>query len=458
MDVISTYSEEIKLHCGAFKASVEIYRAAVDFFINVVHCEWASVSAKRRLNERQGIVESFTIITRQRPSVPYDFASANKRFYKMPCYLRRAAINEAIGAVSSYKSRLASWESSDSKTRGRKPGFPKAGYVYPALYRGNMYKGIIGQYTAQIKVFIRNTWDWITVPLRKSDVDYIARHCMPFEDGDGVMKSRTIGAPTLQKRYRKWYLDFPIEEKVSLTEAPVKEQTIVAVDSGINNACTCSVMTSDGAVLGREFFSLPGENDCLNHAVNRIKKAQQQGNRKTPRLWAYARGINDAIAVQTANFIINTAVKYNVDAIVMEHLDTKGKKRGSKKQRLHLWKSQYVQAMVTQKAHRVGIRIAHVCAWNTSRLAFDGSGKVLRGKESNRTDGCYSICEFSTGKIYNCDLNASYNIGARYFVRELLKSLPETIRLSLEAKVPSAGKRSTCTLSTLISLNAVLTA
>jgi hypothetical protein len=41
----------------------------------------------------------------------------------------------------------------------------------------------------------------------------------------------------------------------------------------------------------------------LNHAVNRIKKAQQYGNCKMPRLWAKAKGINDDIAVKTANFI-----------------------------------------------------------------------------------------------------------------------------------------------------------
>ena len=66
--------------------------------------------------------------------------------------------------------------------------------------------------------------------------------------------------------------------------------------------------------------------------------------------------------------------------------------------------------------------------------------------------------EFSTGKIYNCDLNASYNIGARYFIREIIKSLPVTKGQQLLAKVPEAVYRSTCTLSTLISLNAELCA
>ena len=155
---------------------------------------------------------------------------------------------------------------------------------------------------------------------------------------------------------------------------------------------------------------------------------------------------------------MDTAASFHADIIVFEHLDKNGRKSGSKKQRLHMWKAEYVQNMVESKAHRKGMRISRICAWKTSRLAYDGSGEVKRGKESERTNGSYSICEFTTGKLYNCDLNASYNIGARYFIREILKSLPERERLALEAKDPAAARRSTCTLSTLISLHAVLAA
>lgn len=119
-----------------------------------------------------------------------------------------------------------------------------------------------------------------------------------------------------------------------------------------------------------------------------------------------------------------------------------------------MWRSQEVQSIVTNKAHRLGMRISHVCAWGTSRLAYDGSGTVQRGRDGGFST--YELCKFQNNKIYNCDLSASYNIGARYFVREILKSLPEKERLALEAKVPQAAKRSTCTFSTLISLNAEL--
>ena len=441
MQIYSTYSVKIKHYNSIFKDTIVVYRRAVDYFVEVCIENWDVINAFKGQNKLTHI-ETITHATKEHPNPLYDF---DRKFYKMPSYLRRGAINEAIGKVSSYKSNLANWEVADPKSRGKEPSVPKAGYVYPCMYRDNMYEQT-DTYEARIKVFIRNTWDWLTVQLKKSDVDYITRHCA----------SRKKCAPTLQKRGREWFLDFPFEEKVTLRDTAINDQIAIAVDLGINNACICSVMNSEGTIFARKFLRLTKEQDSLSHSVNRIKKVQQHGNRLTPRLWAAAKGINNHIAVETAQFIVSCAQLYDADVIVFEHLDTRGKKHGSTKQKLQLWRSQYVQKIVANKAHRLGIRISHVNAWGTSRLTFDGSGCVLRGKEADL--GSYSVCKFTNGKVYNCDLSASYNIGSRYFVREILKSLPERERLALEAEVPQAAKRSTCTLSTLISLNAVLAA
>jgi len=455
MEIHSTYSCKIKHYNHCLKETVIIYRKAVDFLIDVCVKEWADISVVKGSQAKQRYVETLVHATSKRESVPYAF---DRDFYKFPSYLLRSAISEAIGKVSSYMSNLANWNVADPATRGKKPSYPIAGHIYPCLYRDNMYERT-DLYTARIKVYIRNTWDWLTVQLKKSDADYIEKHCFPIEYDKGnstCLQSRKICAPTLQKRGKEWFLDFPVEEKVKLTESNIHDRRIVAVDLGINNACTLSVMSSDGTILGREFLSLPREQDSLNHAVNRIKKAQQHGAFRTPVLWAGAKGINERIAVLTAQFITEQAILYDADVIVFEHLDRTGRVRGSKKQKLHLWKSRYVQEMVANKAHRLGMRISHINAWGISRLAYDGSGRVLRGMEADLNS--YSVCKFQTGKTYNCDLNASYNIGARYFIREIIKSLPATARLDIEAKVPQCSKRSTCTLSTLINLNAVLSA
>ena len=432
MKIFSTYKVKIKDSHKAFGDTIDLYRKVTDFFVEICLVEWNAISQLNGKN-RNNMVEHLAIATEKYPFPKYPIP-----FYKFPVYLRRAAISEAIGKVSSYKSNLANWQ---KNPQGKEPGLPVAGYIYPAMYKDNCFVRT-GTYTARLKVWIRNTWDWIPVQLRKSDVDYIQRHC----------RSRKECIPTLRRRGKNWYLDFSFEEKVELTNKPITQQIIIGVDLGINNACTCSAMRSDGTVIGRKILSLPREKDSLNHKLNKIKKAQQHGARKMPRLWARAKGVNLDIAHKTAQFIADVAALYSADIIVFEHLDLTGKKHGSKKQKLHHWRAQAVQRIVADKAHRVGMRIRRICAWNTSALAFDGSGKVKRDEDN------YSMCTFTTGKRYHCDLSASYNIGARYFIREILKSLPAKARLGIEAKVPQCTKRTTCTLSTLISLNAELAA
>ena len=118
-----------------------------------------------------------------------------------------------------------------------------------------------------------------------------------------------------------------------------------------------------------------------------------------------------------------------------------------------MWKKNTIQRIVEHKAHKNSIRISHICAWGTSKLAYDGSGKVLRGKDADL--GTYELCKFSNDKIYNCDLSASYNIGARYFIREIQKILPAKVWSDIMAKVPECQKRTQCTYNTLLEINRV---
>ena len=322
MKILSTYKIKISSPHGAFKNTVEQYRGAVGFFIKVVLAEWTHVSKIKSSLERQGAVEKFSHKTANNPFPKYNF---DKDFYKFPSYLRRAAITEAIGKVSSYKSNYENWLKTQ---KGNEPGIPKAGRIYPAMYRDNCFVRT-GTNTAKLKVFTKNTWDWLDIKLKNTDVKYIQKHC----------KNRKECVPTLRRRGKNWYLDFAFEEEVKIQDKGLEKQVIIGVDLGINNDCVCSAMKSDGTVIGRKFLDLSREKDSLNHAINRIKKAQQHGAKRTPRLWARAKGINTNIANLTAQFIVDVALLYNADVVIFEHLDLNGKKHGSKKQKLHLWKS-----------------------------------------------------------------------------------------------------------------------
>lgn len=131
-------------------------------------------------------MERLTVTSAKRPEVKYDFG---KDFYKFSAYYRRAAIAEALGCVSSYLSRIKNWESEDIRTRGRKPSLPRAGFTSPALYRKNCYIRET-DYTASIKVWVNNTWDWVTADFRKSDADYILKHCSGRKEYVPVLRKR----------------------------------------------------------------------------------------------------------------------------------------------------------------------------------------------------------------------------------------------------------------------------
>ena len=337
---------------------------------------------------------------------------------------------------------LKNWESKGKK--GKPPKLQANRFVAPTFYKAGMYLPGEETNTAYLKLFVRNDWVWVKVRLRHTDVKYLQRywnHCTP-------------SAPTLEKRHGKYYLRFAFTESVKLNQVPVQSQRICAVDLGINSDAVCSIMDATGTVLARKFINFPGEKDQLYHVLNRIKKFQRNnGSRNTQSFWAYAKRLNNELSKKIAASIVEFAALQKADCLVFEHLDFRGQKvRGSKAQKLTLWRKNGIQDYVEHKAHRCGIRVSHVCAWNSSKLAYDGSGSVRRN-ESN-----HALAVFQTGKQYNCDLSASYNIGARYFIRELLKPLSEKARSALSAKVPEVQRRTSCTLNTLLQLNAVLAA
>ena len=440
MNIFSSYKVKIKHYNHIFDQTVEIYRNAVSFFIDVCDKEWNILEPLKNL-ERCRKIEKLTLHTKNNQNPKYDF---NKKFYKMPAYLRRSAINTATGCYSSYYSNLKNWEENPA---GNRPKLQLDRNVMPTLYKDGMYVRTDTN-TARIKIFHKNDWVWLDVELNNQDVKYIQNHC----------KFKKEYVPTLKKQGKCWYLVFPFEDKLEFQKLDIQDQIICAVDLGLNNNATCSIMQSNGTVVGRKFVNLATEKDHLYKALNRVKKAQQNGARRCSTLWKHVNDLNTDISRKTAKEIIDFAVLYNADVIVFEHLDTQGKKKGKGKQKLALWRKQEIQKLVEHRAHILGMRISRICAWNTSKLAFDGSGKVERGTyiQNGVEKYNYSICTFPNGKQYHCDLNASYNIGARYFIRELLKSDSVMRRLPSQTKDSDYGTGTTRTLSTLIRLNADL--
>ena len=440
MKLTSSYAVEIKHINKLFRQTIKIYNDAISFCIKAFEEHWKVLETLDTGNkERFAYADALIHSTKSNDALYPEF---DIKFRKMPSYLRFSVINTALGYLSSYHSNLTNWKYSN--TDDKAPSLQTQLNKLPTFYKGNMYLDDCDGDAVRLKLFVNHDWNWVKVDLKHTDVINIQRR----------MQNAKMSVPTLEKKNKKWFFFFFFEEKVDLNKTKLEEQHILAVDLGINTDATCSVMNMEGAILAREFIDFASDKDQLYHTLNKIKKVQQRyGSNNMQKLWRYAKFHNEELARKIAKQIVYVATKYQCDVIVFEHLDTKGKKRGSKKQKLQMWKKNTIQNIVEHKAHKNGIRVSHICAWCTSKLAFDGSGTVLRGKDANL--GTYELCKFSNGKTYNCDLSASYNIGARYFIREIQKILPAKVWSDIVAKVPECQKRTQCTYNTLLEINRV---
>ena len=421
----------LKGDLNALKTSIDIYRDTLRVLIPIINDNWETLSEYEFANQRYNCIEKWIHNTKSNQAI-YDF---DEQFPKLPTYLRRSAIATALGIVSSYHSNLANWE---KEPKGQAPQLSLTHYTYPAYYKKNLFRNFdpIRQ-TIELKVFKNGDWVFETYKLKTSDCTYYQNH----------LTGKKQNVPIIQKKGRRFYATFSYEENVPL----VPEESIskiCAVDLGLGTDATCCIMDQDGTVYARKFISFSEEHDRLHTQLGRIKRNQKRGSRHNKTLWRKVSGISQDIADKTVKAILDFGNEHGVDVFVLEYLDFKGK---NAVKRAHFWRYKRIYKVLTQRAHQYGLRIARVNARNTSRLAFDGSGWSKRGREIT-PETPYAEMRFTTGKTYNADLNASYNIGARYFIRHILKTVTATQRLALEAKVPQVAKRSTCTLSDLINL------
>ena len=275
--------------------TVQIYRDAVNYIVEVALLRFDDISSLQAENGvpkekvRMAFVESLIHTTQGNDAAYKKF---DQNFYKFPSYLRRAAIFEAVGIVSAYKSLVKNWE--DGGRKGNRPRLNKTRDSFPCFYKGNTFvKGEDKKSpSVRLKIYNGSDWVWADFSLRRTDFMYAKDNLADWKQS----------APTLAKRGHRYELRFAYTTKASCFPCFKKDvdvQTALGVDLGINTDATCSVVRKDGTVAGQRFINSPVEKDRLYGLLNAIKKAQQNGNYKTPRLWRLANNYNTALSIHT---------------------------------------------------------------------------------------------------------------------------------------------------------------
>ena len=405
--------------------TLALYNSALNYVCDVVLKHYDEIN---ELNNLEGRMYLEHLIHNTKNNIAkYDFDSI---YYKLPCYLLRDIESKAIGHIFSYKSNLDNYKkerynkiSNGKKFKKREPSLSKCNLL-PSFYKGNMYK-MISDNKIALKIYEDNDWEYEEFKLKKNDLKYINK-----------INGKRYN-PEIKIIGKKIYIKFTFEiEDLKLQDKELNKRIICGVDLGVNNDATISIMNYEGTILGRHFINTNNK-DLMNHLLNKKRKIQRNsGNYKYLRnlhINNKINSINENIVNHTVNQIIKICLSYGVDVIVFENLRHKFKRaKRSFRARLHRWRKIAIYNKAYEMAHRNGIRVSTVNPNGTSKYAYDGSGLVERDNDN------YSICKFVSGKIYNCDLSASYNIAARYYIRETLKPLDVNSRSELETKASLA--------------------
>lgn len=420
------------------------YRHFLKPLVLIGYWNWetlSDLSSKERVNTLEKSIHK----TAENPEPKYGwyFQKAidnHPSFRKFPSYLRRAAIQDAIGIVSSFVTRWEMWKRRERRHRYDKP--PKLTSMcssYPALYKGQQIRYNANFNSVDLKVWSGSDWVWIeSIPVRKHGKN---RH---------LVFGNQIKSPSLIANKRSVHLSMPVE--IERRNLPASD-FVCAVDLGLNTTATCSIVSQSGTVKARKFISPARDIDRRDRRKQRIatksKQTRKITNQDLPKgfcngLYRKSKHINEHIAQTVSRQIVEFAKEHQATVIVFEDLSNwkaKGGKHGSlQKQRFHQWCKDRIVELATCKFTELGGKIVKVNAKYTSAYAFDGSGLV---KRSNKK---YSQATFGNGKQYNADLSASYNIAARYWYAVLTNS--EFTRV-WEGRNSSHTLRTPVTLSSL---------
>jgi len=409
--------------------TVSEFRRLVRCLVGVVNTHWTTIGLLDSLSQIPA-VEKLIHATAQNPYPIYKYF--NQRFHKFPSYYRRGAIQFAVGQVSSFVTRYLSWQSGIRKSKNSLPPRLNADCgTYPPLYKGQCIRFADDLNSAAIKVFTGTDWVWTTVGI----TGHRQRHLNP----NNKRKS-----PYLIVNDQGCHLSVPFQIKTPKIE---DKQLVLAVDLGINTTATVSVVNFDGTVSHREFIHPGRDIDRRDVRLKRIsKKASLTGKiqRGFARgLYRKAGNINREIGQKISARLVKIAKQYGVKYIVFEHLKgwrpRGGKKRSTLKQRFHGWLHRRIVNLTEMKWSEVGGKVVLVNPRGTSSYAYDGSGKLKRNNQN------YALAQFANFKLYNADLSASYNIGARGILKLCGGNSPE----NLQGKSSCKLLRSPVTLSIL---------
>ena len=152
-----------------FDKTIKIYRNAVHYISDIAIRHYDELKSLESITGDDGKVIISAQQRRQQKMERLIHSTANndavykrfdKEFYKFPSYLRRDAINTAIGLILSYRSKLQKWENVGK--HGSRPYLNRNQNTMPCFYRNNTFLDSEETNIVSLKLYNGKDWIWET--------------------------------------------------------------------------------------------------------------------------------------------------------------------------------------------------------------------------------------------------------------------------------------------------------
>ena len=437
---------------------IELYANTLDFYLDVIKKAgiYRIVSLARKKKEGKSgkksnwalnLLEELTISTPAHPNPPYPIP------FSVRVDIRRSAINQAIGMVSSYVSNLKNWYE-----EGKELGHSKPSYPNPKSYSPQLYSTLVELKDLWIREkkefhFVRikvlnegGKWEWKNYPVK------VYKRLYEFlEKGYKPLKSAR-----LIKRGKDYYIAITLQKAVK--EKKIKKpRYVINVDLNIQRNLACIGIFEidwkrrESRLYGIKFINgellrLVYKRDYLIEEIRRRQKQTGRSPRKgdNKKLWEKVNNINKDIALKVARKISNIAKEFSErgeTVVVFEKLKgLRGDKRRSKRlnRKINFWMRRKIQERVKEISVEEGFGVEFVYPSYTSKRCSRCGSEGERFSPSGSKALFY--CK-KCGYIVNGDVNAVFNQHFLY-LSHLLNGGGEArsvVRVGTSLKSPSSG-------------------
>ncbi len=305
-----TTTKKIRLYTNYIKylkITQDIYNETILKYYNLLfeHLELLDLSNQNCLRE----LEKLTIKSKTGEK-PIDYFDLD-----LPVYLRRAAINQAIGSVRSYESNYKRYL--DNKEHNLKVKEPNKATSFNSpivLYKG-MYKDLSGN-NIKIKLFNGSCWKWYLAKIKGTT----------FKQNDEILSPAIV----INKDYVM--LHVPIQEEIQ-DVTPIKkrmEQEHIKVCgvafSNSDSFAICVVLDENRNFIKANFIKGGNEyKQRTRRILNNIKKHRQNGNQFGERdhkgYWEKLNNISETYAHKVSKEIIDFCRENKAQVISIADMD-----------------------------------------------------------------------------------------------------------------------------------------